>query len=339
MHASTSTPQQPASPRPLGPVGRFVIGTLSVILDALPARVSVKVLRSVFGSAKQTQNMGVHEVDLARAEAHPTVRIPVPGLPDAALTIYTPANPSEALRPLVLWIHGGGWIGGAASMLSSHSKVLAAQGFTVASLDYSLAPEECYPAPIVQAMAALAYLKEHAHRFGGDATRIVIGGDSAGAQLSSQLGALLTNPDFARRAGIAPAVPASSLRGLLLYCGVYNITTFVKCGFPATRTFLSAYMGRRDFLAAPRIAEMSTALHATADYPPAYIVCGDDDPLESESYQLDAILRRKGVPVQSRYWTGTGARLGHSFMYGLDSEAACTVLSETVQFIRNRTQR
>ena len=78
----------------------------------------------------------------------------------------------------------------------------------------------------------------------------------------------------------------------------------------------------------------------SADYAPSYITAGDADPLESESYQMDAVLRALGVPVRSRYWTGSGLHLPHGFMCSLDSDAALTALSDTVEFInRHAVQR
>lgn len=269
---------------------------------------------------------------------HAVVQIPLPGLPDAALTIFSPKTAHAGL-PLVLWIHGGGWIGGTAAMAAPFTQALAAQGVVVASLDYSLAPEQCYPTPVLQSMAALAWLKDNAHRFGADPTRLVIGGESAGAQLASQVAALMTNPGYAERTGIAATVPASWLRAVILYNGVFDASTFPQCRFPLTKLFLRSYFGRTDFRAAERIGELSSARHANADFPPAYITAGDADPLESESYQMDAVLRALGVTVRSRYWTGSGLHLQHGFMSTLDSDAACTVLSDTVQFIEQHATK
>jgi len=147
----------------------------------------------------------------------------------------------------------------------------------------------------------------------------------------------MTNPRCAARTGIAPAVPAAWLRAVILYNGLFDATTFPRCRFPLTKLFLRSYFGRADFQAAGRIGEISSARHATADFPPTYITAGDADPLESESYQMDALLRALGVTVRSRYWTGSGLHLEHGFMSTLDSDAACTVLSDTVQFIEQHT--
>ena len=337
METCTSTEQALAKPGP-GLLTRIVTAILVRVFDSLPAGISAKMLRPLFEQAARAFQAGPFEKQQQQAQEHPVVRIPVAGFPDAALTFFTPKERGPDLLPLVLWIHGGGWISGSAAMLTLHSRVLAAHGFVVASLDYSLAPDHCYPTPVHQAMAAMAYLKDHAHEFGGDVGRLVIGGESAGAQLTSQVGVLLTNPAYATRVGVAPPLPGHCLRGLLLYCGIYNVGSFVKTPAPLTKTLLKAYSGYRDYRSFPQLDELSTAKHVTADFPPSYIVAGDDDPIEAESYMLDAILRAKGVSVRSRYWTGSGAGIPHAFMYSLETQASQTVLHDTVQFIRECTE-
>lgn len=190
----------------------------------------------------------------------------------------------------------------------------------------------------MQMMAALEHLKLHAYRYGADPARLVIAGESAGAQLASQAGALITNPEYAYQCGITSPIPPSWLRGLVLNCGVYDVDTFVRCGFPATKMFMRSYFGRRNYLGHPRIREMSTVRHALSNFPPTYIVCGDDDLLESESLKFDSVLRSKGVPVLSRFFTGSGLKLGHGFMYELNLEPASLVFRETVDFIRQHTR-
>jgi acetyl esterase len=314
---------------------RITVAIVELICCVLPRGTAVRLLRKMF-TPKLAPGDRFH-AERERVEQHAPVRIPVPGLPDAGLMIFSPKG-NHARLPLLLWIHGGGWIGGTAAQAAPHTQVLAAQGFIVASLDYSLAPEQCYPTPVVQCMAALDWLKENAQRFGADPARLVVGGESAGAQIASQVAALMTNPDYASRTGIACALPASWLRAVILYNGIFNVSTFPQCRFPLTNLFLSSYFGRSDYLAAERIDEMSSARHASADFPPTYITAGDADPLESESYQLDAVLRALGVTVRSRYWTGSGLHLPHGFMSSLDSDAACTVLGDTVQFIEQHAQ-
>ena len=121
-----------------------------------------------------------------------------------------------------MWVHGGGFLGGSKEELSSYFKLLASHGYTVVAPRYSLAPEHHYPTPTRQVMQALEYLQGNAERLQLDPDRVVIGGDSAGAQIAAQIGALVTTPGYADAVGIAPTITPTQLRGLVLACGQYT---------------------------------------------------------------------------------------------------------------------
>lgn len=313
----------------------FIGIVLPVTLNATTPFPAVLVLRPIFNGALVT--LGPYQGDLARVTSRMGVPIKVSNAPGASVDIYTPIASAE-VRPLVLWIHGGGFVAGSAAQVRDYAKVLAARGFTVASLEYSLAPEERYPTPILQANAALAYLTTHAANYGTDPTRVFIAGDSAGAQIASQMGAFLTNPSLSAEMGITPAIAAADLRGVILNCGLYDLDTVGNTGFPAIRTFLWAYTGVRDYQHFAKVDQLSTVRQITAQYPATYLTVGDADPFESQAYELDAVLRAHGVTVTSRYWTGSGRNLGHEYQFKLDTAPGRQVLSDIVTFIEQKAK-
>jgi acetyl esterase len=127
---------------------------------------------------------------------------------DMLLDVVRP--PSAAGRlPLVLWVHGGGWVGGSKDELTSYFKLVASDGYVVAGPRYSLAPEHRYPTPPRQMMQALQHLQASAERYQIDPDRIAIAGDSAGAQIAAQLGALVTTPGYADAVGVTPSITAA----------------------------------------------------------------------------------------------------------------------------------
>lgn len=142
---------------------------------------------------------------IARTVTEQRVPVPTAGAPTAHLDIDTPEG-GRGPRPVILWVHGGGFISSSSATVRDYAILLAHAGYTVASLDYSLAPGSRYPVPVRQGNAALRYLHEHAGRFGGEPGRIVLGGDSAGAQIASQLAAVQTDPALARSVGMAAAL-------------------------------------------------------------------------------------------------------------------------------------
>ena len=97
---------------------------------------------------------------------------------------------SEAALPVVVWTHGGAFVGGSKEEIGGYVQMIADRAFAVIGIRYTLAPEGRYPTPIRQLLAALAHLQGHAARLHLDPTRILLVGDSAGAQVT----ALVTNP-------------------------------------------------------------------------------------------------------------------------------------------------
>jgi acetyl esterase/lipase len=218
-------------------------------------------------------------------------RVPIvtAGAPTAHLDVYTPDTAGGTPRPVILWVHGGGFIASSSATVHDYATLLAHAGYTVAALDYSLAPESRYPVPVRQGNAALRFLRANAGRFGGDPARIVLGGDSAGAQIASQLAAVQTDAGLARSLGLIPGVPAGALRGVVLFCGLYDMRTVGGSGFPALRTYLWSYTGVRDWTSYPAIDQLSTTRHITARYPPAFLSVGDADPFRGQAAELASV--------------------------------------------------
>ncbi len=112
------------------------------------------------------------------------------GSPAVKARLYTPAAPA-ALRPALLWIHGGGYVLGNLDQDDLMLRQLAVDtGITILAVDYRLAPEHPYPAPLEDCYCALQYLFEQAATLHIDKTRIAIGGASAGGGLAAGLALL-----------------------------------------------------------------------------------------------------------------------------------------------------
>ena len=275
---------------------------------------------------------------VARTVTEHRVPVTVPDAPTAYLDIYTPDGTGGRPRPVILWLHGGGFIAGSAATIADYTILLAHAGYTVASLDYSLAPRARYPVPVRQGNAALRYLRANAGRFGGDPPRIVLGGDSAGAQIASQLAAVQTDPALASSMGLTAVVPRAALRGVVLFCGIYDLRTVSGTGFPALRTYLWAYTGTRDWTSYPEIDQLSTVQHITAQYPPTFLSDGDADPFRFQAAELASALRRNAVPLTILFWTGTGDHLGHEYQFNFNLPEARTAFQRMLGFLAATTR-
>ena len=110
-----------------------------------------------------------------------------PGGRNLHLDLYLPERTTGPL-PIVMFIHGGGWIFGDKEMLRDAASYLAAQGFATATIEYRLSNERIYPAAVDDSKAAVRWLRANAATFGGDSERIGVVGTSAGGQLAALLG-------------------------------------------------------------------------------------------------------------------------------------------------------
>ena len=170
-----------------------------------------------------------------------------PGDPYALLDFYRPAAATVNL-PTVVWVHGGGFVAGSKDELIGYLTILAAEGYAVVGLDYTRAPEATYPTPVRQVMAALGHLAAHAEEYCIDTSRMVLAGDSAGAQIVAQTTNILVNPAYAQAVGITPTV--DSVVGTILFCGAYDLAlthSSSRLGGWFVTTVLNAYLGTRNW--------------------------------------------------------------------------------------------
>ena len=300
---------------------------------------SVLVIRALFDA-------GARRADAALAAHAPTGLTEVrdepyrAGDPDARLDVYRPADASGPL-PTVVWVHGGAFVSGSKDLIAGYLRVLAAQGFTVVGVDYSIAPEARYPTPVRQTAAALDHLLREADRLGVDASRIVLAGDSAGSQVVAQVACLTTDAEYADAVGIRTSLPADRLRGLLLFCGAFDFELArgsTPLGSWLVRTALWAYSGRRDARGDPSFMLGSVPQHVGPGFPPAFVSAGNADPLLPHSLGLAATLERLGLDADTLFFPEDHEpRLAHEYQFDLDGDAGRLALERAVAFLRRVT--
>lgn len=247
-------------------------------------------------------------------------------------------NESEGTHPLLLWIHGGGYVGGDKACAEAWGRIIARKtGLIVASMNYKLAPEQHYPGPIIQVGEALAFLRRNAASYHIDPDAVFLAGDSAGAQIASQFAAVVTNAALRDRMKLEPALQAEQLKGVLLCCGMYNMDTVIKTGFPAIKTFLWVYTNERHFMKKfARLDELSTVKHITPDYPDVFITCGDADPFITQAHEMIAALSAAGTTCDSLLFDGSGKKLGHEYQFNLGQRDANAALMRAIAFLTAR---
>jgi acetyl esterase/lipase len=229
--------------------------------------------------------------------------IPGPvGAPDVTVRIYRPEKQSVML-PSLLWIHGGGYMLGEIDQEDFTAKQFVLAGeCVVVSVEYQLAPEHPYPAPLEDCYAALKWLSANADKLEVDGSRIAIGGASAGGGLAAGLALLSRDRNEVKTifqllvypmindCNIAP--PDDDLPDTLFWTRDNNL------------------IGWRSYLGCEPGSE-GISCHAAAyrannleGLPPAYVTVGDLDLFAQEDIEYSRRLINAGVPTELHVYPG-----------------------------------
>jgi acetyl esterase/lipase len=256
---------------------------------------------------------------------------------DAYLDVFYPEQVAGAgaRLPCIVWVHGGGWISGSKDQIANYLRILAARGYVVVGVDYSIAPGARYPTPLRQVMAALDYLQRNAERFNIDPARIILAGDSGGAHIAAQVANLAAVPDYARAVGVTPTIDRARIVGLILHCGAYDVGAVnLEGGFGTfLRTVLWSYSGHRQFMSDTLFATASVINYLTPAFPPAFISAGNADPLLSQSRAFAAALACQGVVIDTLFYPDSFTPpLPHEYQFNLDTDAGRLALERALAF-------
>jgi acetyl esterase/lipase len=263
-----------------------------------------------------------------------------PADPDALLDVFLPPLHVDGPTPVLVWVHGGGFVSGSRADVGNYLRVLAGRGVAGVAVGYSIAPEATYPTPVRQANAALGFLLREGAALGLDPERLILAGDSAGALVAAQVANLTTAPAYAADIGVPARVAPGRVRGVVLFCGPYDLALlrFEGAAGLVLRAALWAYGGRRDVAETPMGETLSVARRLTGAFPPAFVSAGNADPLLPHSLELARRLREAGVPVDELFFSADHApALGHEYQFDLDGEAGRAALDRVVAFARRVT--
>src|SRR5579862_4443817 len=177
-------------------------------------------------------------------------------------------------HPVMLYIHGGGWIMGSPQTHDKLAKQFAVEGYLTINLDYRLAPENPFPAGLDDCVFAAKWIASNAKRWNGDASRLAIGGDSAGGNLTA-----------ATLVGLSSDASAPKARAGALIYGVFDFPALLERNkqAPALESMTRSYLGGQypsaltNPLVSPLYGVKSGAL------PPCFVICGTADALLPES--------------------------------------------------------
>lgn len=261
--------------------------------------------------------------------------------PNSFLDITYPDENRETARPTLIYFHGGGFFGGSKSvgdpLAESDATALlddiCAEGFNLVNIDYVLVPEYHFPAPLMQTNEAFQFMMDHADEYHLDMDRVVIMGSSAGAIMTSQLGSIITNPDYAAALGISSALKPEQVKAVVLDDAPLVYDKFSL----GAKVLVGNYVKGSIFLSRDEKQKYNNILWVDSNYPDAFL-------LGSEYYvdmrAMDSALTGAGVehalvdPLAER-----NLQMQHCFVASeRENEVAKDAFYRMVYFIKQRVQ-
>jgi len=266
---------------------RFVSFVIAIVL-AVPAAAQQPKAKAKAAPLPLPENIVV-EKDVEYAKA---------GDVSLKLDLYRPKGDANQARPLVVWIHGGGWQNGTKSNGARLlPPVLATGNYVGASVEYRLTDVASWPAQIYDCKAAIRYLRANAAKLGVNPEKIGVWGASAGGHLVSLLGTSGDVPELEGNLGVMGV--SSRVACVVDFCGPSDFTLLdvESPGFSQPGNAIYKLLGgplkeKRDFA-----RQASPATYVSKDDPPFLIMHGTADPLVElrQAEHLNERLKQTGV--------------------------------------------
>ena len=196
--------------------------------------------------------------------------------------IAVPAG--DGPHPVVIYIHGGAWTLGSPATHRKLVKQFAEAGYLTIAPEYRLAPENPFPAGFDDCVFTAQWAAENAKRYGGDGTRLAMGGDSAGGNLTA---AVLSSLGNSGRGSLVKAA-------ILIY-GAFDFAGLVAMAKEVAEPLARAYLGNNypALLDDPRVSPIRAIKPGAM--PPSFIICGNADGIVGESRTIAEAMNRAGI--------------------------------------------
>ena len=264
------------------------------------------------------------ELDRARLTAQvplPTVRV----IPDLAylddgnplhlLNIYMPQD-AQGLLPVIIDIHGGGWMYGDKDLNRQYDMFFASKGYVVLAMSYRLLPETDLCGQVQDVYASLHWLSTNGEKYHCDLSRVFLTGDSAGGHLSGLVTCIQQSSFLQNLYGVEPF--SFAIRAITISHGVCDVhepafvrnTAVRRVGKEILRMLLGRRLSRSPFFNHASFRQTAEGLAI----PPIRLISSEADPLHPQSVSLQAYLAASGRMYEARFWTKEqGEKLGHVF--------------------------
>jgi acetyl esterase len=230
------------------------------------------------------------------------------GMRDHRLDVLVPHDDSDshahgdaAGLPVYIYFHGGGWTSGDKAPLTKYAASQAVEGMVVVNANYRMATRFTIRHMLHDANAVLTWVRRNIVDYGGDPTRIVIGGDSAGGHIAALLTAAANDEALADHYGIDLEIEPDHLRGLIQHCSIADVSVMFERGFVLSLNFLRMLLPERGRGRSLREAArfLSPIEWLDKGFPPVFITTSERDYFYRANLNFIEALRLRSVRVDT----------------------------------------
>lgn len=247
------------------------------------------------------------------------------------LDLYLPKNKTGKL-PVIINIHGGGWVYGTKETYQFYGLGMAKRGFAFVNPNYKLGPEVQFPKELDQVNQYIHWVDKHADEYNLDKDNVFLVGDSAGGQMVEQYTAILTNPDYRQKFGYD--LPDLAFRAVALNSPA---TFMLDKGMISDATI--AYF-TPELMQDEKIRDLlNVEKYITSDFLPTFISTANRDFIHDCSVRLDGFLRAKGVEVIQKSWGDEKQPESHVFLINQKDELASQANDEEAEFFKKHMNK
>lgn len=252
--------------------------------------------------------------------------------------LYLPKNNMQHV-PVLIWIHGGGYVGGDKSGVKEFATKLSTDAqIAIVSMNYEKAPESKYPNQLIQVSELVKSLKKESFpKF--ELSNIMFGGDSAGAQIALQYALTQTNKQYGAILHLPQLLEAGTIKATVSYCGPLDLeqikdtkssSNFMKF---FVRTVAWSELGTKNWKTSPQLKQASLVKYLTDEFPPTYITDGNASSFQEQGIAFKDKLENLSVPVKCLFFNKSKQEITHEYQFDYSKSEAKKCYYQTLYFI------
>ena len=240
------------------------------------------------------------------------------------LDLYLPKNVQKNI-PVIVHIHGGGWVYGTKETYQFYGMSLAKEGFAFVNFTYRLGPDVAFPGILEDVDLVMRWLCEHANQYYLDLNNVFLAGDSAGGQMVEQYLAILTNENYRQHFNFE--LPDLTVRAAALNCGAYFIHLPGNLQGAVTGYFTKEAQEKyREVL--------NVEKYLTKNLPPLFIMSSNKDFLYEQAIRLDGYLMAKEIKHELHIYGDKKHPRGHVFHCNIKDSIAQQCNLDEINFFK-----